>query len=161
LCVIAACGETPPPKPEPAAPIAAARHAAPSCPLAPVGSGSGSDAGDAPIEGVNGEGRIDKAPKGATCGVADDNLARVEQAIAAEPTDGPAASSRPWDRRSKPKFDALVDARFHLLPDERARLAANGFVVPARLELGGYAMAFHEIYQSQLPVYVSIDAILD
>jgi hypothetical protein len=169
LCLVAACGEPPAPKPpapyvRAGIPVVEARHAPPSCPLAaPASAGSGSDAADdnTPIEGVNGEGRIAKAEHGGACAVADDNLARVEQAIETEATDRPAARSKPWDRRAKPKFDALVDARFHLLPEERARLAATGFVVPARIALGGYATTFHELYQSQLPVYVSIDSILD
>ena len=164
LCAIAACGEPPPssrpatPTPEPVA--AAISHAAPSCPLAPPDLGSGSDA-DTPTDGINGEERIAKPRrKGDTCETADSNLDRVEQAIASEPADGKPVGSRPWDRRSKPKYDALVDARLQLSPDERQRLAANGFVVPARLGFGGYATAFHEIYQSQLPLYVSIDAVL-
>ncbi len=33
-------------------------------------------------------------------------------------------------------------------------------MVPARLTFGTYAWAFHEVYQSQLPLYVSADAIL-
>ncbi|HEY1816136.1 MAG TPA: DUF3160 domain-containing protein [Kofleriaceae bacterium] len=164
-CLVVACGEQPAPKPptpdHAGIPVIEARHAPPTCPLAQIAAGSGSDSDESPVEGVNGEGRIAKADHGGACAVADDNLARVEQAVETEGDARPAVHSKPWDHRSKPKFDALVDARFRLLPDERARLAANGFVVPARLQLGGYAQTFHELYQSQLPVYVSIDAILD
>jgi hypothetical protein len=55
---------------------------------------------------------------------------------------------------------SLVENRFALTSAEKALLAKNGFVVPARLGTRGYADSLHELYQSQLPIYVSVDAIL-
>ena len=34
-----------------------------------------------------------------------------------------------------------------------------GFAVPARLEVPSYAHGYHEIFQSQLPVYITADSI--
>ena len=65
-----------------------------------------------------------------------------------------------WDHVTPPKFMDRVDRRFALTSAEKALLKKNGFVVPARLEARGYAHELHEIYQSQLPIYVSADAIL-
>jgi hypothetical protein len=62
--------------------------------------------------------------------------------------------------RATPKYMDLVDRRFALTRTEKTLLQQRGFVVPARLEQRGYAAALHEIYQSQLPIYVSADAIL-
>jgi hypothetical protein len=166
VCVVGlACGgdPTPPTKPssdQPIGPLAvAASHAAPTCPFAALGSGSADD--DAPVDGTNGEDRRAKPEHGDRCEIADSNLDRVEKAIASTPNANAPTATKPWDHHATPQFDALVDGRFHLSADERARLARNSFVVPARLELGTYARAFHEIYQSELPVYISIDAVLD
>jgi hypothetical protein len=98
------------------------------------------------------------------CAVADVNLARAEDAILgakqANTTGKAAPASRPWDHRSKPARLADVARRFALGRGEIALLEKNGFVVPARLEFPTYAFAFHEIYQSEMPLYVSVDAIL-
>ena len=97
------------------------------------------------------------------CEVADSNIARTVQAILAAP---PAPPGRPvpasprWDRRSAPLYLDRVERRFGLRPSERTRLFAQGFVVPERLRFDSYAVALHEVYQSQLPLYVSADAIL-
>jgi hypothetical protein len=96
------------------------------------------------------------------CAVADTNLARAADAILAAkatPTRTP-ATSRLWDHRSRPARLADVARRFALGRGEIAMLEKNGFVVPARLEFPTYAFAFHEIYQSEMPLYVSVDAIL-
>ena len=97
-----------------------------------------------------------------TCAVADANLAMAERAILATPrSEVPKAlSGAPWDHLRKPaRLDDVV-RRFALSQAEIAALSKNGFVVPARLEFPTYATAFHEIYQSEMPLYVSVDAIL-
>jgi hypothetical protein len=95
------------------------------------------------------------------CAVADSNLDLAAKAILAAPRPAPAAAaSAPWNHRSKPARLADVTQRFALQPAEIAALSKNGFVVPARLTLGTYAGAFHEIYQSEMPLYVSVDAVL-
>ncbi|MDB4932079.1 MAG: hypothetical protein JWM10_4563, partial [Myxococcaceae bacterium] len=55
---------------------------------------------------------------------------------------------------------ALVDAHLHLSDDETAALRDHGFVALDRLAHDSYATAFHEIFRQQLPVYVSVDAVL-
>jgi hypothetical protein len=52
-----------------------------------------------------------------------------------------------------------MQERFALTQSETKLLRKNGFAVAARLEQPGFTRAFHEIHQSQLPVYVSADAV--
>jgi hypothetical protein len=156
-----ACGDrTPSPQRSPgtsaASPVAAARHAAPGCPLLPLAP----VASDERREGREGEERIARPEHGDRCATADSNLERVEQAILADRAERPPARSRPWDHRTAPQHATLVERRLALRPAERKLLAQNGFVVLARQEFANYAKAFHEIYQSQLPLFVSVDAIL-
>jgi hypothetical protein len=96
------------------------------------------------------------------CDPARENLDRAARSIVSEPRvdAGPALSATRWDHSTKPKYMDRVDARFALTSTEKAILRRNGFVVPARLEQRGYAHALHDLYQSQLPIYVSADAIL-
>lgn len=94
--------------------------------------------------------------KGDICEVADDNLARAEELILSLPA--PTASST--TKAGAPDL-SLVAQRFDLTAAERSHLAKDGFVVAARLEQPSYGWAYHEIYQSQLPLFVSVDSILD
>ncbi|MBX3205000.1 MAG: DUF3160 domain-containing protein [Labilithrix sp.] len=90
-----------------------------------------------------------------------ENLDRAARAIVAADRRADAAGAKtPWDRKTPPKYTKLVADRYALTTAEKAMLAKNGFVVPARLATRGYADALHDIYQSQLPTYVSADAIL-
>lgn len=89
-----------------------------------------------------------------------ENLDRAARAIVADRRSDPAAPKSPWDKKTPPKYMKLVAARYALTSAERAMLASDGFVVPARLATRGYADALHDVYQSQLPIYVSADAIL-
>lgn len=89
-----------------------------------------------------------------------ENLDRAARTIVADRRTEPAAAKTPWDGKSPPKYMKLVADRYALTSAERAMLAKNGFVVPARLATRGYADALHDLYQSQLPIYVSADAIL-
>jgi hypothetical protein len=160
-----ACGDRTPPMPRsPASPVAqeavptpAAHHAAPGCPFVPLPP---LDTSDRPREGVEGESRVEKPERGDRCETADSNLARVEKAILASNLEGKPAKSRPWDHKRTPEFERLVERRLALKPAEQKLIAQQGFVVLARHEFDNYGMAFHEIYQSQLPVFVSIDAVL-
>ena len=90
-----------------------------------------------------------------------ENLDRAARAIvSADRRSEPAASKTPWNRSTLPKFSKLVGDRYALTSAEKSMLAKNGFVVPARLTARSYAEALHDIYQSQLPIYISADAIL-
>ena len=122
-----------------------------------------SDADDTRIVDLP-ESRIATAPHGDRCAVADSNLARVEAAILRAHDDAgsrPAApATRPWDHKRAPLYDKLVANRLALAPAEQQHLARDGFVVLPRLPFASYAAAFHEIYQSELPIYISVDAVM-
>lgn len=111
------------------------------------------------VDGRCDEGMCDwvgKAPPGADrCFVADDNIARAErESRSASPRSvkGAASNTTYLDR---------VDAHLHLDARERKALDQNGFVVMERARYQSYAVAFHDVFQQQLPVYVSADAILN
>lgn len=105
--------------------------------------------------------------KGALCEPAVSNLVRVkaevlrahaEQAAAASTgTEKPSAA--PWDHKKPPLYFDRVNQRLALTKAEKALLDKNGFVVTSRLEKRSYAWTLHEIYQSELPIYISADAI--
>jgi hypothetical protein len=160
LLALAAC------TPEVPAPVPAPRpvETAPA-PLVPVAGACADtpDAGAAAEETEyadqrNAKEKPDKA--GDTCAVADSNLKRAADAILAGPRATAPAASKAWDHRKKPARLDAVAKRFALSKAEIAALEKNGFVVPARLETSTYAYAYHEIYQSEMPLYVSVDAIL-
>jgi hypothetical protein len=93
------------------------------------------------------------------CAVADNNLAREEAAILGATTHATAAPAVAWDHRAKPKLLDLIARRFELRSDELALVQKQGVAVPARLEMPSYTNAYHEIFQSQLPVYITADSI--
>jgi len=158
-----ACGDrTPAPPRSPASPGAAlsaaeAHHAAPGCPLVPIAP---LDRSNQPYEGLQGESRVAKPLHGDRCATADSNLARVEQEILRSGDRGKPAKSTRWDHKRAPQFEQLIERRFAIRPAEHQRIAEQGFAVLARHQFANYGKAFHEIYQSQLPVFVSIDAVL-
>ncbi|MEA2749376.1 MAG: hypothetical protein QOI41_3519 [Myxococcales bacterium] len=95
------------------------------------------------------------------CEVADSNLTRSEKGIvAAAGAGGPMARHGAWDHVTKPVRLDLLDRRYALTTREHALLGQNGFVVMERRAYSTYAWALHDVYQSQLPIYVSADAIL-
>jgi len=93
------------------------------------------------------------------CFVANSNIRRAER-DALSSKSRPALQSSPWDGRSKPAMLDRVDAHLHLTDDEQALLAKQGFVVLDRLPYDSYATAYHDVFQQQLPVFVSIDSVL-
>src|SRR5262249_40586191 len=87
-----ACGDRTPQAPTtPAPPVAqrhpiAPHHAAPACPLLPLGPIARDE--NAPHEGIEGEARIENpAHAGDVCAIAGSNLQRVEKAILADRRD--------------------------------------------------------------------------
>jgi hypothetical protein len=94
-----------------------------------------------------------------TCAIADSNLASALSALLEKPSTAPAVTSAPWNHRTPPRFTELVSRRFPLTLEERRLLDAQGFVVSPRIAYPSYAWAFHDVFQSQLPLYVSADAI--
>ena len=93
------------------------------------------------------------------CAVADNNLAREEAEILKPKPPAAAAPRTVWDHKSRPQFLDAIVRRFELQPAELAMIDRAGFAAPARLEVPSYANGYHEIFQSQLPVYVTADSI--
>lgn len=93
------------------------------------------------------------------CAVADDNLARAEAEILKPQPPVPVTPQAAWDHKSKPQFLHAITRRFGLKPAELGVLNRLGFAVPARLEVPSFAYGYHEIFQSQLPVYITADSI--
>ena len=93
------------------------------------------------------------------CAVADDNLRRAEAEILQPRPAVAAAPRQDWDRKSKPRFLGSIARRFELQAPELAAIDRAGVAVPARLEMPSYAFGYHEIFQSQLPVYITADSI--
>lgn len=104
--------------------------------------------------------RTEPPEVGQLCAVADSNLTRAEDAILARPAPTPGPARTSWDHRRLPVRLDRIARRFHLNPEEQRRLMRDGLVVLARLEQPSYGWAYHEIYQSQLPVFISVDSIL-
>jgi hypothetical protein len=94
------------------------------------------------------------------CAPTDENLARAARDILSpeERREAP-TPRRPWDHKTTPEHMKRVADRMSLTRDERALLAKNGFVVIPGMPAHGYARAYHDIYQSQLPLYVTADSV--
>jgi len=105
------------------------------------------------------EGLARRASSKDLCDVSDEGLARDEATILRAKSTAAVASRIAWDRKSKPQFLDLIGRRFELQPAELAVIGRAGFAVPARLEMPSYAYGYHEIFQSQLPVYITADSI--
>jgi hypothetical protein len=93
------------------------------------------------------------------CEVADANLARAEKAIVSG-AGGALAPHAAWNHVARPARLDRVEKRFAMNEAEHALLAKNGFVVMEKRAYSTYAWAIHDVYQSELPIYVSADAIL-
>ena len=156
LALLAACAADAgraPPAPPPAQPP-------PSLPavVASACATSGATVADASAPAEDPPASTAPAPPPGPCDVVPSNLARVEGAILATHVAAAPVAVAPWDHRGKPARLDAVARRFALSPAEIAALHRDGFVVPAKLEFPTYALAFHEIYQSEMPLYVSADA---
>lgn len=57
-------------------------------------------------------------------------------------------------------YAPLVRSALALGLDEEKMLAANGIVVPERLQYDSYTTAYYDVHRAQLPVYVSVDSIM-
>lgn len=76
------------------------------------------------------------------------------------PPPAPTPVATAWDKNRPPKYAAKVDAHLHFTEAERALLAKNGFVVLERRPVHSYVAAYHDVFQEQLPLYVTADSIL-
>lgn len=102
---------------------------------------------------------VDIPPKGGgACFVANTNVTRAEHESRGRAI-GPALASTPWDPKKRPKFWEKVDGHLHFDARESELLRANGFVVLGREKHESYAAAYHDVFQQQLPLFVSVDSI--
>ena len=69
------------------------------------------------------------------------------------------ASGIHQDYSSAVYFDK-IDAKYNLTDYEKSLLQNNGFVISERLKANSFGGAFLDIFQQDLPVYISTDAIL-
>jgi hypothetical protein len=113
----------------------------------------GADGGDASADGHRRPRRID------ACSVNAGNLARDASAIVVASGRREPAPRNVWNHRTTPERLDAIRRRFELDATELARLGKTGVVVAARLEQPSYAYAYHEIFQSQLPVYITADSL--
>ncbi|HEY8078543.1 MAG TPA: DUF3160 domain-containing protein, partial [Labilithrix sp.] len=95
-----------------------------------------------------------------TCFVANANLTRAERETRRPPRRAPLASSA-WDHVRAPLHRDRVDAHLHFTDAEDALLRKNGFVVLDREGYASYAIAYHDVFQQELPLWVSVDSILN
>lgn len=131
----------------------------PACPSLRIALSGQKPAGEE--SSSDGPDTVRQAEKGQSCQLADDNLAAAGKAIlAAAGRPRPALKSVAWDGQGALQYGKLIDDRFVLSPAEKDRLRSAGFVVPGRFQYSTFGWAFHELYQSQIPLYVSVDAIL-
>lgn len=107
---------------------------------------------------------VDHAPERTdACYVSNDHIQQTELSIRTSTrssTPPTANTATPWDHRTAPQRFDLVNDHLHFTPQEQATLNRNGFVALGRESVGSYAMAYHEIFRQQLPVFVSVDSIL-
>ncbi|MBA2542085.1 MAG: DUF3160 domain-containing protein [Deltaproteobacteria bacterium] len=99
--------------------------------------------------------------QGKTCQAARSTLDAANQKILGVSSPSPADNqTRAWDRKSDPARWARVAQRYGLDQRHRAALARDGFTVAQGASHWNFVEAYHEIFQSQLPIYVSIDSVL-
>jgi hypothetical protein len=162
-----ACSGSPPGKPvQPVEPVPVAQTpVAPWAPPAdddPVCKPSADEAvvddRSSPEEAIDDgySGRRKKAKN--ACSVADESIARLEKEVAAG-APAKTVTSKAWDGKAKLSYTDIIARRFALTKPELAALEKNRVVVPARLEMPSYVHAYHEVFQSQLPVYITADSI--
>jgi hypothetical protein len=75
------------------------------------------------------------------------------------PKDAPKDAKPAYDPL-KSKYLDLIDKALQLTPAEKAKLAANGFVASDRMQEKTFAEALLKVFQKDLPVLVTTDAIL-
>jgi hypothetical protein len=132
----------------------------PACASAAAAASSASAAKKAAMATPADETDASAATNVDACDVVDTNLSKDAATIlAAKPSTG-TTTWKPWDHTSTPAYLDAIEERFALRPTELAALKKNGFVVAPRIATDGYTMTYHEIYQSELPLYVTVDSIL-
>ena len=91
----------------------------------------------------------------------DADLVRAMELVTREASvDRPSVASVPWDHKTTPKYLDLVSERYGLTAVERSMLTKNGMVVLSRVTFPSYGFAMHEIHRQELPLYVTVDSLL-
>jgi Protein of unknown function (DUF3160) len=103
---------------------------------------------------------VEHGDDGDACSVGTDHLEAARTAALAALGGAGAPVAAAWDRAREPLRLDVVQRRLGLTGAELAALRARGFVVLEKQRFGTYAEALHEIYQSELPLWVSTDAVL-
>jgi len=100
---------------------------------------------------------------GDVCSVSTSNLESAAtgalSALSAPEAKGPALPITAWDHAKAPVRLDIVDKRLGLTDAERAILLTRGFVVLEKHRFATYAEAYHEVFQSELPLWVSMDSL--
>lgn len=110
--------------------------------------------------GMDGLTERDEPERGASCQAARSTLDATNALLLRTPAPPPRSTQATrWDRRSEPARWRRVAQRLGLGQAHRAVLDRNGFVVADRT-FPSFVEAYHEVFQSQLPIYVSIDSVL-
>lgn len=104
---------------------------------------------------------VEEGAQADACSVSTKNIENAESAAltAVQGAGAPPAFSA-WDHTSKPARLDVVQARLGLSAAQTDALMRRGFIVLDTPTFGSYTEAFHEIYQSELPLWVSVDAVL-
>src|SRR4051812_40043353 len=98
---------------------------------------------------------VENGPDGDLCAVSTTNLAKSEaSALTAVRVAGASPAFTAWDHKTKPARLDQVQARLGLTTAQTDALMKRGFVVLDGPRFGTYTQAFHEIYQSELPLWV-------
>lgn len=98
------------------------------------------------------------------CGVSSKNLDAAAAAAGAAVGEKGAQKGAPvafaaWDHAKWPARLDAVEKRLGLTVADRTTLFTRGFVVLEKHRFATYAEAFHEVFQSELPLWVSMDAL--
>ncbi len=73
---------------------------------------------------------------------------------------GPVLARKPWAGGAL-RFQKEIASRFALDARDIALLKKNGFALSSRALFPSYGLAYHELHQSELPIYVSADSIFN
>lgn len=104
--------------------------------------------------------RDEPRKKGDVCEVANRNIQAALDAILNQPAPtGKSIGRSPWSGKSPALHQKLVEGRYGLTNEEKKHLQKDGFVVLGRLSRPSFAHAYHDIFQSQLPVYITMDSL--
>lgn len=103
--------------------------------------------------------RISEPRTGDACDVADSNLLRTEHEILQARRTGKPVSPKPGAAQGVPLYLDKLTRHIHPNAAELSLFQKNGFVVLASRPLDSYATAYHDIFQHQLPVFVTADSL--